>query len=250
MTIIEVAHLTQRFGATLALDDVSLTVHEGRTVGIVGESGSGKSTLVRAVLGLQRPDSGTLHVLGRPVDMGRRMPRDLRRAVQLVPQDPKHTLNPARTVRSSLWFHMAAQGIPRSERQSRAADVLAMVALTPEYLHAYPNELSGGLAQRIAIARALLGDPKILVCDEAVSALDKGVQAQVLNVLSDLQRERRLSIVFVSHDLAVVEHMSDEITVLRSGRVVESGPTLDILRDPADPYTAELLAARHATSPA
>ncbi|WP_432974421.1 ABC transporter ATP-binding protein [Dactylosporangium sp. CA-233914] len=250
MTVIEVAHLTQRFGATLALDDVSLTAREGTTLGIVGESGSGKSTLVRAVLGLQRPDSGTLRVLGRPVDMGRRMPRDLRRAVQLVPQDPKHTLNPARTVRSSLWFHMAAQGIPRSQRQSRAADVLAMVALTPEYLHAYPNELSGGLAQRIAIARALVGDPKVLICDEAVSALDKGVQAQVLNVLCDLQRERRLSIVFVSHDLAVVEHMSDEIAVLRSGRVVESGPTNSILRDPADPYTAELLAARHATSPA
>ncbi|MFE7972667.1 ABC transporter ATP-binding protein [Streptomyces shenzhenensis] len=250
MTVIEASHLTQRFGATVALDDVSFVAREGMTVGIVGESGSGKSTLVRAVLGLQRPDSGSLRILGRTVDMGRRIPRSLRRAVQLVPQDPKHTLNPARTVRSSLWFHMAAQGIPRSERQSRAADVLARVALTPEYLHAYPNELSGGLAQRIAIARALVGGPKVLVCDEAVSALDKGVQAQVLNVLADLQRERRLSIVFVSHDLAVVEHMSDEITVLRAGRVVESGPTEDILRDPADPYTAELLAARHSTSPA
>ncbi|GAA1007735.1 hypothetical protein Aple_071410 [Acrocarpospora pleiomorpha] len=249
MNVIEVAHLCKRFGKIAALDDVSLVARQGMTVGIVGESGSGKSTLARAVLGLQRPDSGSLRILGHEIVLGGRMPRELRRSVQLVPQDPRHTLNPARTVQRSLWFHMAAQGIRRAERKARAHDALAMVALTPDYLHAYPGELSGGLAQRVAIARALVGDPAVLVCDEAVSALDKGVQAQVLNVLSELQRDRRLSLVFVSHDLAVVEHISDEITVLRRGRVVETGATQDILRAPKDPYTTELLAARTAHPP-
>jgi ABC-type glutathione transport system ATPase component len=247
--VLQAENISKRFGDFTALDDVSFALEPGRTLGVVGESGSGKSTLGRIVMRLLSPDTGRVLLGG--VDLFSLPPRALRmarRRIQLVPQDPRHALNPTMTVRDSLSFQLRAQGVPRREWAGRSADLLGRVSLPADYIHAYPHELSGGQAQRVAIARAIANRPEIIVADEAVSALDKSVQAQVLNTFADLQRDLGLALFFISHDLAVVEHLSDEVLVLDRGRAVESGPTSDVLRDPQDPYTRELLAARHSLS--
>lgn len=236
--------VSKSFGGFTALSEVSFALAPGRVLGVVGESGSGKSTLGKIVMRLLRPDAGVVRLADRDLfSLSPRQLRAARRRIQLVPQDPRTSMNPTMTIGSSLEFQCRAQGLPRAMWRARAAELLALVSLGEDYAHAYPHELSGGQVQRAAIARALIGAPDVLVCDEAVSALDKSVQAQVLNTLAALQ-QTGVALFFISHDLAVVEHLSDEILVLNRGEVVESGRTAEILAAPKDAYTRELLAAR------
>lgn len=246
MTVVLAARgVRKTYGGFTALDDCSFELHAGRTLGVVGESGSGKSTLGRIVMRLLQPDAGTVELGGTDLFALRAMRlRTARRRVQLVPQDPRHALNPAMTVGDNLRFQFAAQRLPRATWTARTDELLDQVALTRDYVHAWPYELSGGQAQRIAIARAIAGRPDVLVCDEAVSALDKSVQAQVLNTFAGLQKEMGVALLFISHDLAVIDHISDDVLVLNRGITVESGRTRDVLGDPQDAYTRELLAAR------
>ncbi len=243
--VLKASGLTKRFGGVTALRDVGFTLRAGQTLGVVGESGSGKSTLGRIITRLQTPDDG--RVLLDDIDLfglNRRQLRQARRRIQLVPQDPRNSLNPSMTVRRNLDFQLRAQRVPRSEWTERCRKALGEVSLDAEYLHAFPRELSGGQAQRVAIARSIINNPSILVCDEAVSALDKAVQAQVLNTLTALQTAHGVAIVFISHDLGVIEHLSDEVIVLKDGLRVESGRVSDVISRPTHPYTRELLASR------
>jgi peptide/nickel transport system ATP-binding protein len=229
-----------------ALDDVSFTLRVGGTLGIVGESGSGKSTLARLVMALEAPSAGQLRFEGR--DLHALAPaalRDARRDFQIVFQDPFSSLDPrmsiARTVAEPLekLVHVG-----RAERRERAAAMLEAVGLNAtQDLDKMPHEFSGGQRQRIAIARALVTHPKLIVADEPVSALDVSVQAQVLNLMQDLQQRLGLAYLFISHDIAVVERMADDLLVLQSGRVVERGHPAEVLHAPAHAYTRRLLAA-------
>ncbi|OOC12021.1 peptide ABC transporter ATP-binding protein [Dickeya dadantii] len=238
-----------------AVRGVSLALGQGETLGLVGESGCGKSTLAALLCGDRQPDSGTLALFGAPF-AGYLRPnrRRLARVLQVVAQDtlgafdPRHTIG--RQIEEVLLIH--AIGC-KSERRDRAKAALSAVALPGAMLERYPHQMSGGQRQRAAIARALVTEPSILLCDEPVSALDVSVQAQVLNLLLDLQEKRGLSILFISHDVRVVRHVSHRVVVMQAGRVVESGPTSAVFAAPSDPYTAKLLAAvpkgiRRATS--
>ncbi|MGK5548007.1 dipeptide ABC transporter ATP-binding protein [Streptomyces sp. URMC 127] len=236
-----------RRGAVHAVRGVSLHIGAGETLGLVGESGSGKSTTARVLAGLQRPTSGDVRFDGRDISRAAadtRLRRELSRDVQLVFQDPYASLNPRRTVEeivtTPLRVHTA---LGRAERRARAAELLEQVGLRAGDLPRYPHEFSGGQRQRIGMARALALRPRLIVADEPVSALDVSVQAQVLNLLMDLRDELGLSLLFVSHDLAVVRHFCDRVAVMRTGRVVESGPRDEVFGDPKAPYTRELLAA-------
>ncbi len=225
-----------------AVADAGITVQSGQTVGVVGESGSGKTTTARMILGLVRPDSGSIQFDG--VDLlaaGRAERRALRARLQLVPQQPRSSLNPRLTVGASIEFNLRAHGWARADRRKRVAETLDAVGLPPVFRSRYPSELSGGQIQRVAIARALATEPRLVVCDEAVSALDKSVQAQVLNLLVRLQAELGVSFLFISHDLRAVEHISDEVAVMYRGRVVERGATSSIVQSPAHPYTQLLI---------
>ncbi|MFD6431734.1 dipeptide ABC transporter ATP-binding protein [Streptomyces venezuelae] len=233
---------------TRAVRGVSLRVAEGETLGLVGESGSGKSTTARVLAGLQRPSGGTVRFDGRDVTRAAEdaaLRRSLSREVQLVFQDPYASLNPRRTVEEIVTTPLRVHTrLGRGERRDRAAELLAQVGLGAADLTRYPHEFSGGQRQRIGIARALAPRPRLIIADEPVSALDVSVQAQVLNLLMDLRDELNLSLLFVSHDLAVVRHLCDRIAVMRRGAVVESGTRDDIFDAPREPYTKELLAAR------
>jgi len=248
-TVLSAENVVKRYGSFTALHGVSFALEKGKTLGVVGESGSGKSTLGRIVMRLMTLDSGKV-LLGDDdlFALSRADLRVARRRIQLVPQDPRHALNPAMTVKDNLFFQLRAQGIARSTWNATAEELLGQVSLPADYLHAYPHELSGGQAQRVAIARAIANKPEVLVCDEAVSALDKSVQAQVLNTFAELQSSLGVAMFFISHDLAVVEHISDDVLVLNRGTAVESGKTRDVLSNPQDPYTRELLEARHSVS--
>ena len=230
---------------TPAIRDVSLDIRPGETVALVGESGSGKSTLGRAVLGLTAVTRGTILFDGQDITHargGRR--RELSKSVQAVFQDPNGSLNPALTVGQTLAEPLLVHA--RDERAvvlERVREVLALVGLPTEAADRYPRQFSGGQRQRIAIARALVMSPKLIVCDEPVSALDLSVQAQILNLFSDLQRETGVSYLFISHDLAVVRHLAQRIVVLYRGDVVEQGTTEDVYADARHPYTRRLLAA-------
>ncbi|GGY00536.1 dipeptide ABC transporter ATP-binding protein [Streptomyces hiroshimensis] len=234
-------------GAVQAVRGVSLRIDAGETLGLVGESGSGKSTTARVLAGLQRPTSGAVRFDGRDISRAAadtRLRRELSRDVQLVFQDPYASLNPRRTVEeivtTPLRVHTA---LDKGERRARAAGLLEQVGLQAAHLGRYPHEFSGGQRQRIGIARALALRPRLIIADEPVSALDVSVQAQVLNLLMDLREELGLSLLFVSHDLAVVRHFCDRVAVMRAGTVVESGPRDEVFGDPKAPYTRELLAA-------
>ncbi|MFC0849197.1 dipeptide ABC transporter ATP-binding protein [Streptomyces noboritoensis] len=233
----------------VAVRDVSLRIEPGRTLGLVGESGSGKSTTARVLAGLQRPTAGTVRFDGRDVSDAARdtaLRRELSRDVQLVFQDPYASLNPRRTVEEIVTTPLRAHTrMDRDERRERAAGLLKQVGLAEDRLDRYPHEFSGGQRQRIGIARALAVRPRLVIADEPVSALDVSVQAQVLNLLMDLRDELGLSLLFVSHDLAVVRHVCDEVAVMRGGVLVESGERDRVFEEPSSEYTKELLAAAY-----
>ncbi|WP_380281513.1 dipeptide ABC transporter ATP-binding protein [Kitasatospora purpeofusca] len=236
-------NLTVRYGrrrGAPALDGVGLTAAPGRAVGVIGESGSGKSTLARALLGLLRPQSGSVRVGGRSWDgASGAEERALRRRVQFVFQDPYASLSPRMTVREALAEPLLAHGLPLG----RIDELIELVGLPAALLEALPHRLSGGQRQRVAIARALAVGPEVLVADEPTSALDVSVQAQILNLLIDLRRRTGIGLVFISHDLALVRHLCDEVLVMRHGRVVEQAPAERLFTAPEHPYTRQLLAA-------
>jgi peptide/nickel transport system ATP-binding protein len=228
----------------VALDGVTLRLWAGETLGIVGESGSGKSTLGRLAVGLERPDSGTVRF--QDADLwatGRLGKRQLRRDAQMVFQDPYGSLDPRQKIAQIVAEPLGLLHLGRAAAAERCREALAEVGLGAEALDRYPHEFSGGQRQRIAIARALITRPALLVADEPVSALDVSVQAQVLNLLAELQRRHGLALLFISHDLAVVAHLADRIAVMQAGKVVEEGPRDQVLDAPSHPYTRNLLAA-------
>jgi len=229
-----------------AVDGVSFTVPTGKTVGLVGESGSGKTTIGRTLVKLISPTSGKAFWKGKEIlSMSEKEFRPLRRKIQYIFQDPFGSLNPRMTVGKiigeALEIHFA--DLDRTQRTDRVESLLQRVGLKGDMMHRHPHEFSGGQRQRIGIARALAVEPEFLICDEPVSALDVSVQAQIVNLLQDLQEELGLALLFIAHDLAVVEHISDFVLVLHRGKIVESGPARDVLENPIDPYTRDLLAA-------
>jgi oligopeptide transport system ATP-binding protein len=229
-----------------AVDDVSFTVEEGTTVGLVGESGSGKSTIGKTILKLVPATGGRVLFDGQDIlPMSEDEFRPLRREMQMIFQDPFGSLNPRHTIHQivaeALEIHFPAMS--RSQRQERVAELLRQVGLKPEMMERYPHEFSGGQRQRIGIARALAVKPKFIVCDEPVSALDVSVQAQIVNLLQDLQAELGLTYLFIAHDLAVVEHISDHVLVMYRGEIVESASADAIYQNPQHEYTRKLLAA-------
>jgi peptide/nickel transport system ATP-binding protein len=229
--------------AVHAVQDVTLNVRKGETLGVVGESGCGKSTLARMIVGLDAPTGGRIVFDGRDIvaEAGHDL-RRLSREVQYVFQDPVASLNPRKTIRTILeapLIHLL--GMDKTARAKRLGELMDAVNLAPEFLDRYPHEFSGGQAQRIGVARALAADPKLIVLDEPVSALDVSVQAQVLNILDDLKDRFGLTYVFISHDLSVVESVSDRVAVMYFGRVVEVGPGRSVFRSPRHPYTHLLL---------
>jgi len=233
---------------TRAVDDVSLQIHPGETLSLVGESGSGKTTLGRCILGVYRATAGRITYAGTPgapvelTTLGEAELKPYRRQIRMIFQDPNSSLNPRRPVvdliGECLEIHGLAKGRARSER---VAELLTQVGLRPEYMSRYPHAFSGGERQRIGIARALALDPRLVVCDEAVSALDVSVQAQIINLLQDLQAQRGLTYLFIAHDLAVVEHISDRIAVMYAGRLIEVAKTEDMFAQPLHPYTEALI---------
>jgi oligopeptide/dipeptide ABC transporter ATP-binding protein len=228
-----------------ALDDVSFGVAQGETLGVVGESGSGKSTLARCIIGLLRPTEGTIAFDGLDItQLGARQLRALRRDISMVFQDPYASLDPRQRVESIISEPIRVHHLADAKAaRSRVRELLEIVGLRPEHADRYPYEFSGGQRQRIGIARALAANPKLIICDEAVSALDVSVQAQVLNLLRDIQQEFSLTFVFISHDLGVVRYVADRVIVMYRGRVVEQGSREHIFETPKHPYTADLLAA-------
>ena len=235
-------------GRFLALDDVGFELFRGQTLAVVGESGSGKSTLAYVCAGLLAPEQGSVELLGRR--MARRRAKDLKwqaQHLQMVFQDPLSSLNPRQTIARSLaepLLSVARNARPAAgEISKRLASLIAQVGLRPDIANRYPHELSGGQCQRVAIARALANRPEVLICDEPVSALDISVQAQVINLLLDLQQKLELSILFIAHDLGVVRRIASQLIVMHKGRIVERGPARQILSEPQHPYTQNLLAS-------
>lgn len=228
-----------------ALRGVSFRLEAGKTLSVVGESGSGKSTLARILVMINAPTSGELSILGHKVDITRKaVTPELRRAVQIVFQNPYGSLNPRQKVGTILTEPLKLNTpLGSRERDDRAADMLKRVGLSPDHLNRYPHMFSGGQRQRIAIARSLMLHPTLLVLDEPVSALDLSVQAQILNLLADLQEELNLTYVFVSHNLSVVRHVSDEVMVMYLGEVLEHGPVEAVFENPQNSYTQSLLKA-------
>jgi len=227
-----------------AVDDVSFTIRQGETLGVVGESGCGKTTLIRTLVRLLDSTGGTITFRDRDITKaGRRELQPIRREMQMVFQDPQASLNPRKRIRQILGIPLELRGVPAGEIESESRRLLDRVGLRPEHLSRFPHEFSGGQRQRIGIARALAVDPKLLLLDEPVSALDVSIQAQVINLLDELQDELGLSYVFVAHDLSVVRHVSDRIAVMYLGKMMEISPSEELYTKPIHPYTSALLAA-------
>lgn len=238
--------MRRKVGEIRAVDDVSFTIETGKTVGLVGESGSGKTTVGRTILKLVSATSGRVKFEGRDIlPMTERQFRPLRRRMQMIFQDPFGSLNPRFTigeiVGEALEIHFPE--MTRADRADRVAELLGLVGLKSDMMRRYPHEFSGGQRQRIGIARALAVKPDFIVCDEPVSALDVSVQAQIVNLLQDLQERFNIAYLFIAHDLAVVEHISDHVLVMHRGRIVESASAEAIYNDPRHEYTKTLLAA-------
>jgi oligopeptide transport system ATP-binding protein len=243
----------KQVGAVQAVDGVSFDLHRGETLGVVGESGCGKSTLARLLMALERPTAGHVFFEGQDVfALKGKALRDMRRNIQIVLQDPYTSLNPRMTVGDIVGepFAIHPSVAPKGSRRSRVQELLDVVGLNPEHINRYPHQFSGGQRQRIGIARGLALRPKIIICDEPVSALDVSVQAQVINLLEKLQDEFGLSYLFIAHDLSVVRHIADRVAVMYLGKVVEIGDEDQIYSHPTHPYTQALLSAVPVPDPA
>ena len=248
--ILEIRNLKKYFkvgaGQLHAVDDVTLSIARGTTLGVVGESGCGKSTLGRTILRLIEPTAGEIFFDGENITkVGRRRLKELRRDMQLIFQDPFSSLNPKLTISQAIDEALTLTGKYRDadERFAKVLELMETVGLDERLVNAYPHELDGGRRQRVGIARALAMDPKFIVCDEPVSALDVSIQAQILNLLRRLQKERGLTYIFITHDLSVVNYISDEIAVMYLGRMIEKAKTEELFQNPTHPYTKALLSA-------